>query len=80
VPVVSSASPTSSPVTGAEGDAEDLPVACFGEVGLTGELRGVAHADRRLSEARKFGLRGVIQPEKQPTLRDALRTALPRRG
>jgi DNA repair protein RadA/Sms len=81
VPVVPSAPPASSPpTTGAEGDAEDLPVACFGEVGLTGELRGVAHADRRLSEARKFGLRGVIQPEKQPTLRDALRTALPRRS
>ena len=32
------------------------PVACFGEVGLTGELRSVGHADRRLAEARKFGL------------------------
>ncbi|MBF6620246.1 MAG: DNA repair protein RadA [Patulibacter sp.] len=62
------------------GEPEDLPVACFGEVGLTGELRGVAHADRRLAEARKFGLGGVVQPERQPTLRDALRSALPRRG
>src|SRR6478735_8196936 len=26
------------------------PLACFGEIGLTGELRSVAHADRRLSE------------------------------
>ena len=32
------------------------PVACFGEVGLTGELRSVGHADRRLAEAAKFGL------------------------
>ena len=32
------------------------PVACFGEVGLTGELRSVGHPDRRLAEARKFGL------------------------
>ncbi|MDX8153054.1 DNA repair protein RadA [Patulibacter brassicae] len=55
------------------------PVACFGEVGLTGELRGVAHGDRRLSEARKFGLDPVVSPERCPTLRDALRTALPRR-
>ena len=29
------------------------PVACFGEVGLTGELRSVGHADRRLAEARE---------------------------
>ncbi len=27
------------------------PLACFGEVGLTGELRTVAHGDRRLHEA-----------------------------
>ena len=32
------------------------PLACFGELGLTGELRTVAHADRRLAEAAKFGL------------------------
>ena len=32
------------------GDGE-RPVACFGEVGLTGELRSVGHADRRLAEA-----------------------------
>ncbi len=39
------------------------PLACFGEVGLTGELRYVAHADRRVAEARKFGLGSVIGPE-----------------
>jgi len=72
--------PGAAPDAGDGDGSDDLPVACFGEVGLTGELRGVAHADRRLSEARKFGLRGVIQPERQPTLRDALRSALPRRG
>jgi DNA repair protein RadA/Sms len=38
------------------------PLACFGEVGLTGELRYVAHADRRVAEARKFGLTQVIGP------------------
>ena len=32
------------------------PLACFGEIGLTGELRYVAHADRRVAEALKFGL------------------------
>jgi DNA repair protein RadA/Sms len=53
-----------------------LPLACFGEVGLTGEVRPVAHADRRLEEARKFGLQGAVTPESAPTLRAALREAL----
>jgi DNA repair protein RadA/Sms len=55
------------------------PLACFGEVGLTGELRTVAHEERRLEEAAKFGLRAVVSPARAPTLRDALRMAL-RRG
>jgi DNA repair protein RadA/Sms len=54
-------------------------VACFGELGLTGELRSVGHADRRLAEAAKFGLRDVVCPESAPTLRQALRAALPAR-
>jgi DNA repair protein RadA/Sms len=60
------------------------PVACFGEVGLTGELRSVGHPDRRLAEAAKFGLRPVIAPRgaghgatEAATLRQALRAALP---
>ena len=40
----------------------ETPVACFGEVGLTGELRSVGHPDRRLAEARKFGLNPIIAP------------------
>ena len=52
------------------------PRACFGEVGLTGELRTVAHHERRLEEAAKFGLRDVVCPERAPTLRQALRMAL----
>jgi DNA repair protein RadA/Sms len=52
------------------------PVACFGEVGLTGELRTVAHAERRLAEAAKFGLGQVIEPGRCRTLREALRAAL----
>src|SRR5215218_2586517 len=43
-------------------DAEGRPLACFGEVGLTGELRHVAHADRRVGEALKFGLEPVLAP------------------
>ena len=63
----------------------EQPLACFGEVGLTGELRYVAHADRRVAEARKFGLRRVLGPrpaegkvqglESGETLADALRAA-----
>src|SRR5437588_4681437 len=51
------------------------PLACFGEIGLTGELRSVAHTDRRLAEAAKFGLSGVVEPEGHRTLRAALAAA-----
>jgi len=54
------------------------PLACFGELGLTGELRGVAHADRRLAEAAKFGLAPVIEPDGHPSLRQAVAGALRR--
>jgi DNA repair protein RadA/Sms len=51
----------------------DRPLAAFGELGLTGELRHVGHADRRIAEARKFGLDRVIHPsDGLPTLRQAL--------
>ncbi len=65
------------------GDPEGKPLACFGEVGLTGELRPVGHAERRLAEAQKFGLAPVIGPAErermpglapQATIRAALRT------
>jgi DNA repair protein RadA/Sms len=51
----------------------DTPLAAFGELGLTGELRHVGHADRRIAEARKFGLERVVHPTNQiTTLRQAL--------
>jgi DNA repair protein RadA/Sms len=56
----------------------DRPLACFGELGLTGELRTVAHGDRRLAEAEKFGLVPVVEPEGHRTLKAALRAALDR--
>lgn len=34
----------------------------FGEVGLSGEVRHVPHADRRLAEAKKLGFDGAIGP------------------
>jgi DNA repair protein RadA/Sms len=43
--------------------ADDRPLACFGEVGLTGELRFAAHPERRIAEAAKFGLSPVLGPE-----------------
>jgi DNA repair protein RadA/Sms len=64
------------------------PRACFGELGLTGELRWVGHPERRLEEASKHGLNGVIAPVESGgtacevrTLREALAAALgPGRG
>jgi len=45
----------------------DMPVgtgtACFGEVGLTGELRFVSGAPRRISELLKMGFQRIIKPE-----------------
>ncbi len=38
------------------------PLACFGELGLTGELRWVGHPERRLAEASKHGLAAPIAP------------------
>jgi DNA repair protein RadA/Sms len=43
-------------------ETDGKPLACFGELGLTGEVRYVAHADRRVAEARKFGLEKVLGP------------------
>jgi DNA repair protein RadA/Sms len=56
--------------------ADGRPLACFGELGLTGELRTVAHCDRRLAEAQRFGLAPVVEPGSHPTLRSALAAAL----
>ena len=59
------------------------PRACFGELGLTGELRWVGHPERRLSEAAKHGLQATIAPAESgsgacevATLREALTAAL----
>jgi DNA repair protein RadA/Sms len=52
------------------------PLACFGELGLTGELRTVAHAERRLAEAAKFGLAPVIEPATHATLAAAIDAAV----
>jgi DNA repair protein RadA/Sms len=56
------------------------PLAAFGELGLTGELRWVAHPERRIAEARRFGLDPVLAPlgsgaSEMGTLRAALAAA-----
>ncbi len=58
--------------------AQGNPLACFGELGLTGELRSVGHAERRLAEAAKFGLEPVLEPGRCRTLREAVQQALGR--
>ena len=68
-------------------DPDGRPLACFGEVGLTGELRSVGHPDRRLGEALKFGLAPILGPPErermkglapQATIRAALGSAFSR--
>ena len=57
----------------------ERPLAAFGEIGLTGELRHAAHPDRRLAEAAKFGLREVLHPGPSlPDLKAALRVGIDR--
>ncbi|HWB57278.1 MAG TPA: DNA repair protein RadA [Gaiellaceae bacterium] len=67
--------------------ARGLPVrtgvACFGEIGLTGRLRPVAQAERRLAECAKLGFAEILVPdgtESRGTMRltaaGTLRTAI----
>jgi DNA repair protein RadA/Sms len=72
-----------SAARGVVAGAGERPIACFGEIGLTGELRSVAHPERRLAEAAKFGLRPVVAPagagggaSEAPSLRAALKVTL----
>jgi DNA repair protein RadA/Sms len=60
------------------------PRGCFGELGLTGEIRWVGHPERRLEEAARHGLEDVIAPpgsgagaREAATLTEALAAALP---
>jgi DNA repair protein RadA/Sms len=50
--------------------------AVFGELGLSGEVRGVSGADRRVTEARKHGYRNVVSPENAPDLAEAIARAV----
>ncbi|HYB23167.1 MAG TPA: hypothetical protein VED41_05175, partial [Solirubrobacteraceae bacterium] len=73
------------PIAGAAaGGGAPAPAACFGELGLTGELRWVGHPERRLQEAARHGIERVIAPAESgreacevASLRAALAAALP---
>ncbi len=67
-----------------QGAHPPAPCGCFGELGLTGELRWVGHPERRLAEAARHGLADVLAPagsgeqaREASTLRQALSFALP---
>jgi DNA repair protein RadA/Sms len=47
----------------------------FGEVGLLGEVRQVADYERRISEAKKFGLKFIFGPPQIKTLEEAVNIA-----
>ena len=63
----------------------DPKAVVFGEVGLSGEVRSVTHADRRIAEAKKLGFTYAIGPKSSQTssflkpissMRDALNAYL----
>ena len=44
----------------------------FGEVGLSGEIRKVSQAERRIKEAKKLGFKKIISPESVRSLQEAI--------
>ncbi len=50
--------------------------AVFGELGLSGEVRGVSGGERRAAEAHKHGYRHVISPENTRDIGEAITRAL----
>ncbi|MFM9126294.1 MAG: DNA repair protein RadA [Solirubrobacterales bacterium] len=58
---------------GPRAEPAPMPPCAFGELGLNGELRSVAHHDRRAAEAARFGLGEPLSPSSAGTLREALR-------
>ncbi len=61
-------------VSSLEGAAAPPGSVWFGEIGLTGEVRPVAHGDARLREAQKLGFEAAVIPSaRQPPGGDGLR-------
>ena len=48
-----------------------LPIAVFGEVGLSGEIRPVPNGQERLKEAMKHGFKHAIIPKANAPAKDA---------
>lgn len=48
----------------------------FGECGLNGEIRKVAHQDKRIKEAKKLGYENVVSPDSVRSIVDALKLTL----
>ncbi|NMB69816.1 DNA repair protein RadA [candidate division WWE3 bacterium] len=48
----------------------------FGECGLNGEIRKVAHQDKRVKEAKKLGYSSVISPENCNGIADAIKKSI----
>ncbi len=67
-----------SALTAKSSGGASVPLACFGEIGLTGELRSVQQADRRVAEAVKFGLTSTLVPSDQGQGLASLRAAIAR--
>lgn len=51
-------------VSGQNGIPVGKEVCAFGEIGLTGEVRGVTQADKRVAECSRLGAKTVFLPEK----------------
>ena len=51
-------------VSGQNGIPVGKEVCAFGEIGLTGEVRGVTQADKRVAECARLGAKTVFLPEK----------------
>ncbi len=49
--------------------------AAFGECGLNGEIRRVAHQEKRIKEARRLGYINIISPEKVRSISGAIKLA-----
>ena len=51
-------------------------LAAFGELGLSGEVRGVGQAARRTAEAAKLGFTSIVGPDNVRDIAQAVRTTL----
>ena len=58
----------------------DLKIACFGEIGLLGEIRAVSQNGKREKEARKLGFDTIISPEKFISINQVIKKLLTKKS